>query len=240
MYKKYIIVLMCLLFTGCLMAKRHNPQPIVLRELSTLPDATKAGSLYMFAEEYVSLSGLDFSKAQVKAVRLTLQNTSSDKDDYATTHEFDFTDFHGIGNEEYEPYPYSDAYILIDNSAETTESVKGAALGAAGGGAMGAAVGAALGAIGGNAATGAALGAVIGGTGGGFKGHQHYKAKASIVVDKEIYSRKIPEYVNVQPGTKVSGIIFFPADIHTIRTNIESVNYNMPIYSLETIKNFSD
>ncbi len=194
----------------------------------------------MFAEEYVSLSGLDFSKAKVRAVRLTLQNTSSEKSEYAATHEFDFTDFHGIGNEEYEPYPYSEAYILLDNSAETTESIKGTALGAVGGGALGAAVGAAIGAIGGDAGTGAALGAVLGGTGGGFKGHQHYKAKASVVVDKEIYSRKMPEYINVQPGTKVSGIIFFPADIHAIRTNIEGVNYNISIYNLETIKNISD
>ncbi len=236
MYKKYIIILICLLFTGCLTSKKYNPQPIVLRELTTLPEAVKVGSLYMFAEEYVSLSGLDFSKAKLRTVRLTLQNTSSEKDEYAATHEFDFTDFRGIGKKEYEPYPYSDAYILLDNSADTTESIKGTALGAVGGGAIGAAVGAAIGAIGGDAGSSAALGAVLGGTGGGFKGHQHYKAKASIVVDKEIYSRKMPEYINIQPGTKITGILFFPSDINALHINIEGVNYNISIYKLESIK----
>lgn len=219
---------------GCVMSKRYTPQPIVVRELTTLPTATKADSLYIFAENYVSHSGFDFSKANLRAVLLTLQNTSSG--DYATMYEFYFTDFHGIGNEEYMPYPFLDAYTLLDNSTEFTESAKGAVVGTIGGAAIGTAMGAAIGAIAGDAGIGAAIGAVAGGTGGGFKGHQHYQAKASIAVDKEIYSRKIPEYFSVQPGSKITGVIFFPEDIHTIKLNIEGVNYNIKIHDLETVK----
>ncbi len=228
--KKLLIFLPIIFLTGCLMAQKYQPQPIVVRELTTLPGAARIGSLYIYAEDFVNHSRFNFSKANLKAVLLTLQNTSSDA--YATTNQFYFTDFHGIGNAEYMPYPYSDAYALMNNSTEFAESVKGATLGTIGGGAVGAAIGAAVGAIFGDAGTGAALGAVAGGASGGFKGREHYKAKASIAVDEEIRSRKMPDLVDVPPGTKIVGVLFFPVDTYEIRTNIEGVNYNIPIHNL--------
>jgi hypothetical protein len=215
------------------MAQKYQPQPIVVRELSTLPGAAKVGSLCLYAEDFVNHSRFKFSKANLKAVQLTLQNTSYG--DYPTTYQFYFTDFHGIGNQEYMPYPYADAYALMNNSTEFAESVKGAAIGTVGGGAIGAAIGAAFGAIFGDPATGAALGAVAGGAQGGFKGHGHYKAKASIAVDEEIRSRKMPDLIDVPPGSKVTGVLFFPVDTHTILTNVEGVNYRISIHNLEPI-----
>jgi uncharacterized membrane protein len=225
--KKLLIILPIIFLTGCLMAQRYNPQPIVVRELSTLPGAAKVGSLCLYAEDFVNHSRFKFSKANLKTVQLTLQNTSYG--DYATTYQFYFTDFHGIGNQEYMPYPYADAYVLMNNSTEFTESVKGAAVGTIGGGAIGAAIGA----IFGDPATGAAAGAVAGGAQGGFMGHGHYKA--SIAVDEEIRSRKMPDLVAVQPGSKVTGVLFFPVDTHTILTNVEGVNYSISIHNLEPI-----
>jgi len=61
-----------------LAAKKYKPQPIVVRELSTLSVATRIGSLYMFAEDYAKHSKFDFSKANLRAVQLTLQNISHD------------------------------------------------------------------------------------------------------------------------------------------------------------------
>ncbi len=231
--KKLLIFLPIIFLTGCLMAQKYQPQPIVVRELTTLPGAARVDQLYVFAEDYTNHSRFNFSKANLKAVQLTLQNTSHGN--HATPYQFYFTDFHGIGNAEYMPYPYSDAYALMNNSTEFAESVKGAAIGTIGGGAVGAAIGAAIGAIAGDPGTGAALGAVAGGAGGGFRGHGHYKAKASIAVDEEISSRKMPDLIDVPPNSKITGVIFFPIDTHTIITNVEGYNYSISIRSLESI-----
>lgn len=228
--KKLLIVLPILFLAGCLFAQKYQPQPIVVRELTTLSGAAKAGSLYIFAEDYSGLSKFDFSKANLKAVQITLQNTSSNA--YATIHQLGFNDFHGIGNAEYMPYSYPDAYALMNNSTEFTESVKGVLHGAVAGAAIGAAIGAVAGAILGDAGTGAALGAVAGGAQGGFSGYGHYKDEASNAIDKEINSRKMPDFISVQPGVKLVGVLFFPIDTHTIRTNIEGNNYSMVIHNL--------
>jgi len=236
--KKLLIVLPIIFLTGCLFAQKYQPQPIVVKELTTLSGAAKVASLYIYAEDYTNNSRFNFSKANLRAVQLTLQNTSDGN--YATTYQFNYTDFHGIGNAEYMPYPYSDAYALMNNSTEFTESVKGAALGTMGGAAVGAAIGLAIGAIAGDAGTGAALGAVAGGASGGFRGHSHYKAEASIAVDEEIRSRKMPDFIAVQPGSKITGVLFFPIDTHSILTNFESHNYSISIHNLEPITTTQD
>jgi hypothetical protein len=181
----------------------------------------------MFAEDYSKHSRFDFSKANLRAVQLTLQNTANDM--FAAVHQFYYADFHGIGNKEYMPYPYDDAFALMDNSTAFVKSVKGAALGTLGGAAVGAAVGAALGAITGDPFTGAATGAITGGAAGGYKGHGHYKNKAIIAVDREIQSRRIPDSITVPPGSTITGVLFFPKDTHSIRINIEGINYELSI-----------
>ncbi len=231
--KKLLVFLPIIFLTGCLMAQRYQPQPIIVRELTTLPGAAKVGSLCLYAEDFVNHSRFKFSKANLKAVQLTLQNTSYG--DYPTTYQFYFTDFHGIGNQEYMPYPYADAYALMNNSTEFAESVKGVAVGAVSGAAIGAAIGAGLGAILGDPGLGAAAGAVMGGAQGGYMGHGHYKANASIAVDEEISSRKIPNIIDVPPNSKITGVLFFPIDTHTVITNVEGHNYSISIRSLESI-----
>ena len=78
MFRKNLVLLICLLAICCLAAKKYKPQPIVVRELSKLSTATKVGSLCMFVEDYGKHSNFDFSKANLRAVQLTLQNTSHD------------------------------------------------------------------------------------------------------------------------------------------------------------------
>jgi len=238
MRKILLIIPFIVLLVGCVSSQKYQPQPVVIRELSTLPGAAKVDSFYIFAEDYASHSRFDFSKANLKAVQLTLQNASYGS--YATTYQFNYTDFHGIGSAEYMPYSYSDAYALMNNSAEFSESVKGAAVGTLGGGILGAAIGAAAGALLGadaasGAAAGAAVGAVVGGTKYGFEGHSHYKAKASIAVNDEIQSRKMPDLIAVQPNSKITGVLFFPIDTHTIISNFEGFRYSISIHSLESI-----
>jgi hypothetical protein len=212
--------------------RKYNPQPIVARELSTLYGVARFGSLYMFAEDYANHSRFDFSNANLRAVQVTLQNTSYDN--YEPLYQFHFTDFHGIGNEEYMPYPYQDAFMLMDNSIAFEESVKGAKTGALRGAAIGATFGAALGLIGGDplyAAYAAAHNGVLGGAIGGFTGYYYYKEKATLAVDNEVQSRIMPDNITVQPGSKITGVLFFPEDTHTIRINIEGVNYDFSIHN---------
>ena len=228
MHRAILVLLMCLLSVSCLAAKRYKPQPIVVKELSNLSIATKVGSsLCMFAEDYSKQSRFDFSKANLRAVQLTLQNTSNDM--FAAVHQFYYADFHGIGSKEYMPYPYDDAFALMDNSTAFVESAKGAALGTLGGAAVGAAVGAAIGAIAGDPFTGAATGAVMGGSTGGPQGYSHYKNEAIIAVDREIQSRRIPDSITVPPSSTITGVLFFPKDTHSIRINIEGIKYVLSI-----------
>jgi hypothetical protein len=181
----------------------------------------------MFAEDYAKHSKFDFSKANLRAVQLTLQNTSHDM--YSTLHQFFYTDFHGIGNKEYMPYPYDDAFALMDNSTAFVESVKGAALGTLGAAIVGGAVGAAVGAILGDPGTGAAIGSLVTAPSGGVQGYRHYKNEAIIAVDREIQSRKIPDSIAVPPGSTITGVLFFPKDTHSIRINIEGIKYVLSI-----------
>jgi hypothetical protein len=80
----------------------------------------------MLAEDYAKHSKFDFSKANLRAVQLTLQNTFNDM--FETVHQYYYADFHGICNKEYVPSPYDDAFALMDNSTAFVESVKGATL----------------------------------------------------------------------------------------------------------------
>jgi len=228
MHRAILVLLMCILSVSCLAAKRYKPQPIVVKELSNLSIATKVGSsLCMFAEDYSKQSRFDFSKANLRAVQLTLQNTSNDM--FAAVHQFYYADFHGIGSKEYMPYPYDDAFALMDNSTAFVESAKGAALGTLSGAAVGAAVGAVIGAIAGDPFTGATTGAVMGGSTGGPQGYSHYKNEAIIAVDREIQSRRIPDSITVPPGSTITGVLFFPKDTHSIRINIEGIKYVLSI-----------
>jgi hypothetical protein len=227
MFRKNLVLLICLLAICCLAAKKYKPQPIVVRELSKLSTATKVGSLCMFVEDYGKHSNFDFSKANLRAVQLTLQNTSHDM--FSAVHQFFYADFNGIGNKHYIPYPYEDAFTLMDNSSSFVASMKGSLVGSLGGSALGAALGAAVGAISGNPVTGAATGAITGGAAGAYKGHRNYKNKATIAVDTEIQSRKIPDVITVPPNSKITGVLFFPKDTHTIRINIEGINYDLSI-----------
>ncbi len=224
---KTFAILICLLSICCLAAKKYIPQPIVVRELSNLSVATNVGSLYLLAEDYAKYSAFDFSKANLRAVQLTLQNSSHDT--YATVHQFYYADFHGIGDREYMPYPYHDALVLMDNSTAFAESVKGSVLGTLGGSAVGAALGSAIGAVTGNPVTGAATGAITGGATGGYKGYGYYKNKATIAVNNEIQSRRLPASITISPGSKITGVLFFPNDTHSIRINIEGINYDLSI-----------
>lgn len=227
MHRTTLVLLICLLSICCLAPKRYKPQPIVVKELSNLSIATKVGSLRMLAEDYAKHSKFDFSKANLRAVQLTLQSTSHDM--YSAVHQFYYTDFHGIGNKEYMPYPYDDAFALMDNSTAFVESAKGAALGTLGGAIVGGAVGAVVGAVLGDPAGGAAVGSAMAAPSGGYRGYRHYKNEAIIAVDREIQSRRIPDSITVPPGSTITGVLFFPKDTHTVRINIEGTNYELSI-----------
>ena len=129
------------------------------------------------------------------------------------------------------PYSYQDAFMLMDNSTEFAESVKGSAVGTLGGAVVGATFGAALGLIGGDPGLAAATFSVIGGFSGGAIGYEHYKNEATLAVDNEIQSRIMPDNITVQPGSRITGVLFFPVDTHTIRINIEGINYDFSIHN---------
>lgn len=229
MYKKILIIFICFLSISCVMlSKKYKPQPIVVKEIVNYLGAIKAGSLSIYAEEYKSQTGVDFSKAGLKVVLLTLQNTSQSQ--LPSTHQLISREIHGIGSAEYMPYPFPDAIALMSNSEATKEGAKGAVMGTATGAAIGATVGTILGAIGGDAGTGAAVGAVLGGATGGVGGVGHYKDKMMQAIVAELQSRVLPEIVTVYPNSKLAGILFYPQDTHSLSTNIEGKTYNIEIH----------
>ncbi|MFQ5714754.1 MAG: hypothetical protein ACE5GU_12055 [Candidatus Scalinduaceae bacterium] len=61
-------------------------------------------------------------------------------------------------------------------------------------------------------------------------------SKVSIAVDDEIRSRKMPDFIEVQPDTKIVEVLFFPVDTHTIHINIEGRNYDFSIHNLVSTK----
>jgi hypothetical protein len=69
----------------------------------------------------------------------------------------------------------------------------------------------------------------MGGSTGGPQGCSHYKNEAIHAVDREIQSRRIPDSITVPPGSTVTGVLFFPKDTHSIRINIEGINYVLSI-----------
>ncbi len=62
------------------------------------------------------------------------------------------------------------------------------------------------------------------------------KAKVNITVDDEIHSRKMPDFIEVQPDDKVVEVLFFPIDANTIHINTEGRNYDFSIHNLVTTK----
>jgi hypothetical protein len=226
---KLIIILPIIFLVGCTVtSKKYQPQPRVIKELTTLPGVAKTGTLLLYAEEYKSPTDADFSKAGLKAVLLTLQNTSYG--DYGTIHQIFSNDIHGIGTAEYMQYSYKDAITLMNNSILFKETAKGAAMGTLGGAALGVAVGSVIGAIAGDAGAGAAAGAVIGGAGGGLEGAGYYKDKAIQAIAEEFSSRMLPTIITIPSNSKINGTMFFPQDVHTLKTNIEGTAYEISIY----------
>ena len=226
---KFIIILPLIFLVSCtLTPKKYKPQPIVIKELTAQPGASKTGSLLLYAEEYKSPTNADFSKAGLKVVLLTLQNTSHG--DYGTIHQIFSNDIHGIGTSEYMQYPLKDAVTLMNNSTLFKETVKGATTGILGGAAVGVVVGSLLGAIAGDAGIGAATGAIIGGTGGGFEGAGHYRDKAIQAIADEFRSRILPTIITIPSDSKINGTMFFPQDVHTLKTNIEGTTYEISIH----------
>lgn len=225
---KKILIILILSLTGCVMtAKKYEPQPLVIKEIANNPGTVKAGSLSLYAENYISQAGIDFSKAGLKAVKLTLQNNS--KGELTTSHQIVTRDIHGIGSEEYMPYPFLDVVTLLENSTAFKEGLKDVALGTGTGAIIGAGTGAIVGAIGGDPAA-AAIGAGVGGFSGGLVSPPYYSSRAMKVIYAEVQSRALPEFISVPPDSKTAGVLFYPHDTHTLRTNIEGVTYNLKIH----------
>lgn len=228
MMKKILILLIFSLTSCVMMSKKYEPQPIVIKEITNYPGAVKVGSLILYAENYVSQADIDYSKAGLKVVMLTLQNVSQGA--LPTTHQIISREIHGVGSAEYMPYPFLDVITLIENSEAFQEGLKGAAVGTGAGALAGAGIGAMGGAIAGDPGIGAAIGAFTGGVAGGTSGIGYYKSKAMQAVYYEVQSRVLPEVVSVSPDSKTAGILFYPHDTHTLRTNIEGVTYYIEIH----------
>ncbi len=226
---KKILILLLFSLTGCvMMPKKYEPQPIVLKEIANNPGAVKIGSLSLYAEEYESQTGIDFSNAGMKLIMLTFQNIS--QSGMAATHQIFSGEIHGIGAAEYMPYPYLDALALLENSETIKEGIKGAAVGTGTGALIGAAIGAIGGAIVGDPGSGAAIGALTGGASGGFKSVGHYKNKMMQAIGSELRSRALPEFISVPPNSKIAGLLFYPQDISSLKTTIEGKTYYIGIH----------
>jgi hypothetical protein len=235
--RKLLIILPVIFLIGCSLTPRKNIQSIATKELSALSEVTKAGTLLLYAEDYKSQTKADFSKADLRVVLLSLQNTSSSETYQINTH-----DIHGIGVFENvrKQIDYDEAIDLMGSSAELLESANDAkavkvlrnvTVGAMVGGiAVGGIIGYDLISF----VVASATGAVIGGSYGfieGIKGNDPFsETNAMGVIAIEIISGKLSDIITVPPESKISGILLLSKDVRTITAKIKGTIYHIDIH----------
>ena len=216
--KFQIVICVCLLFAGC--ATTYKPQPIVIKDLSTNPDAVSIADLKFHAETYQSNTGVDLSKAALHGIMLNIQrDIYGDKGTPVEVSQFDYGDIVGVGDNIYMPYLPEDVFVKMSNSAIVKESIKGAAVGVGAGAAAGAVIGAIIGAIAGDAGTGALYGAGSVVSLGGSSGFKAYREKLKEALTLETKNRSITFPILVE--RRAVGVLWFPYDVHTIEINYD-------------------
>ena len=119
--RKLLIILPVIFLIGCSFKSNNNIRSIETKELSTLSEVAKAEALLLYAEDYKSRTKADFSKAGLRVVLLTLQNTSS-----SNTYQINSYDIYGIGGIKNikKQIDYSEAISSMNSSAQFIKTAK--------------------------------------------------------------------------------------------------------------------
>lgn len=234
--RKLLIILPVIFLIGCSLKSNNNIRSIETKELSTLSEVAKAEALLLYAEDYKSRTKADFSKAGLRVVLLTLQNTSS-----SNTYQINSYDIHGIGgiknikkqidySEAIESMNSSAQFIKTAKDVEVVRTIRNVAGGAIIGGSFG---GLYFGFDLTSLMVASATGAFIGGSYELIRGitgkEAYYENKAKGVITKEINSGKLAGTITIPPDSKISGILIFPKDVYVLTTNIKGTMYHIDI-----------
>lgn len=234
--RKLLIILPVIFLIGCSLTHNNNIRSTPTKELSTI-SSSKAETLLLYAEDYKSRTKADFSKAGLRLVLLSLQNTSS-----SNTYQINSHDIHGTGDLKNvkEQIGYDEAIELMDDSdqfietakdVEVVRTIRNVAGGAIIGGAFG---GAYFGYDLTSLVVASVTGAVIGGSYELIKGitgkESYYEEKAKGIIAGEIDSGKLTGTITIPPDNKISGILLFPNDVSILTTKIKETIYYIDIH----------
>jgi hypothetical protein len=234
--RKLLIILPVIFLIGCTLTPTKNKHSVVNKELTILSGVTKAEALLLYAEDFESQTYADFSKAGLRVVLLSLQNTSS-----GDTYQINSLDIHGTGDlANVKQIDYDKAINLMERSTQFIESgtesrvvktVRNVTIGALVGGI---AVGIFVGYDPISFMVASAAGAVVGGSYGfieGVKGNDLYAAKNIMgIISGEIVSEKLPALITVLPDSKIDGILIFPEDVRALIADIKGTTYHVDIH----------
>lgn len=235
--RKLLIILPVIFLIGCSLTHNNNIRSIATKELSTLSKVAKAEALLLYAEDYKSRTKADFSKAGLRVVLLTLQNTSS-----SNTYQINSHDIHGIGDiknikkqidyyEAIESMNSSAQFIKTAKDVEVVRTIRNVAGGAIIGGSFG---GLYFGYDLTSLMVASATGAFVGGSYELVRGisgkESYYEDKAKGIIAGEIDSGKLTGIINVTPESKISGILLFPKDVRILTINIKGTTFHVDVH----------
>jgi hypothetical protein len=235
--RKLLIILPVIFLIGCSLTHNNNIRSIATKELSTLSKVAKAEALLLYAEDYKSRTKADFSKAGLRVVLLTLQNTSS-----SNTYQINSHDIHGIGDiknikkqidyyEAIESMNSSAQFIKTAKDVEVVRTIRNVAGGAIIGGSIG---GLYFGYDLTSLMVASATGAFIGGSYELVRGisgkESYYEDKAKGIIAGEIDSGKLTGTITISPDSKISGILLFPKDVRILTINIKGTTFHVDVH----------
>ena len=234
--RKLLSILPVIFLVGCALTPVKNSQSIVTKELTTLSGVTKAGALLLYAEDFKSQSNADFSKVGLRAVRLSLQNTSS-----GDTYQLHSNDIQGIeATKKVKQIDHDKAIDLMERSAQFIESgtesrvvktVRNVTIGTLGGGI---AVGSLIGFNTTSFIVAGVVGGIIGGSVGfieGVKGNDLYAGKNIMgMIAGEITSGRLSDSIILPPASSMNGILLFPKDVLILTAKIKETIYYIDIH----------
>lgn len=208
---KAVAVAVLLSFTCCSCATVQNIQPHVVQPASQLPNSQTISGISVAAQPYVYPGqGLDYTKAGLYPLRVTVTNNSSRQ--FLLSPEA--VVLLGGDGQLYMTYQNQEAAQLVINSYAIQELAKGAASGAVVGAAIGALVILTVGAIlhvhPNDSLVGAgAFGGAVGGAQGGIEA---YLTRLRDAAQAEIYNNALTKKV-IPPGFTASGWLYFPGHV---------------------------
>ena len=210
----------------------QNIKPRVFKPAGQLPNSRTSNGVAVAVQAYqYPGQGLDYRKAGIHPVRITISNDGTDPVLLGPENVV----AHGSDGNLYLTYTPQEASQLVINSHAMEEAAKGAATGAVTGAAVGALVGLAIGAIFGvNLGRTAAVGAVSGGVGGATGGIRAWLARLRAAAQAEIDNNALRKNM-VAAGFTQSGWLYFPGHVQLDEVRVavaNAVSNSMEVYRL--------